>query len=281
MITAVQQFAVRKSLCNEKQARETLNAAEECGYDGIEMCGFLTRKIPLFIRGFAAMAGMPIGPCCKLDWKKLIAESKLKVVSVHEDLGTINDRTDMVVAEAESFGTRNIVITGMFKYDYSDKREVLSLADSLNEAGKMLKSRGLKLLYHNHNCELCFTSEGKRALDFLSENTDPEFVNFEFDSYWIAETGADPVEWMDRLGKRIKLWHINDRGFRAAGKTSSIRKSGGMELGKGNMPLKRLVEKAKELDVEAVILENHADWIDGDPVKSMRISSEFLNKYAK
>ena len=115
MITAVQQFAVRKTLCNEKQARETLNSAEECGYEGIEMCGFLTRKIPLLIRGFAAMAGMSIGPCCKLDWKKLIAESKLKVVSVHEDLGTINDRTDMVVAEAESFGTRNIVITGMFK----------------------------------------------------------------------------------------------------------------------------------------------------------------------
>lgn len=46
----------------------------------------------------------------------------------------------------------------------------------------------------------------------------------------------------------------------------------------GNMPLKRLVVKAKELGVEAVILENHADWIDGDPVKSLKISADFLKR---
>ncbi len=278
MLKAVQQFAIRDAFKNKDMAARVLSVAKGCGYEAIEMCGFLTRKLPLVIRGFAAMAGMAIGPCGKLDWQNIIKSSGLKVVSIHEDLGTITSKTDMVSAEAEGFGTDTVVITGMFKYDYSDKAEVLKLANDLNSAGSMLKKRGLRLLYHNHNCELCrIQGSDNTAFEAIIENTDPELVNFEYDSYWIAEAGADPVEWMDRLGARLRLWHINDRGFRPAGKTASIRKSGGMELGTGNMPLKRLVAKAKELGVEAVILENHADWIDGDPVKSFKISADFLN----
>lgn len=278
MLKAVQQFAIRNVFKNEESAEYALSAAKECGYEAIEMCGFLTRKLPLLIRGFAAMAGMAIGPCGKLDWRGIISRSGLKVVSVHEDLGTITSKTGMVAEEAEGFGTDTVVITGMFKFDYSDKDGVLKLAEQLNSAGDMLKTQGLRLLYHNHNCELCRIGQsGGTALELLIENTDPGLVNFEYDSYWVAETGADPVEWMERLGSRVRLWHINDRGFRPAGKTASIRKSGGMELGTGNMPLRRLIAKAKQLGVEAVILENHADWIDGDPVKSLKMSADFLN----
>lgn len=31
----------------------------------------------------------------------------------------------------------------------------------------------------------------KRAYDILLEETDPAFVNFEFDSYWFTEGGAN------------------------------------------------------------------------------------------
>ena len=280
MIKAVQQFAIRSAMKNERCAAATLSAAREAGYEGIEMCGFLMRPMPLLIRGFAAMAGMPIGPCGKLDWRRLIGESGLKVVSVHEDLDTVTGKTDAVEKEAADFGTDKVVVTGMFKFDYSDRDAVLALADRLNEAGQALGKRGLRFLYHNHNCELCPVGGGsERAFDLIIDRTDPVCVGFEFDSYWIAEAGADPCFWMDRLGARMELWHINDRGFRAAGKTASIRKSDGIELGYGNMPLVTLARKASSLGVSAAILENHSNWADGDPVKSLRLSSVFMNRY--
>jgi hypothetical protein len=83
---------------------------------------------------------------------------------------------------------------------------------------------------------------------------------------------------MKRLGKRIKLWHINDRGSRLSGSAMTpILKEDSMELGTGNMDLEGLRDIALENSVEAVVLESHKNWIDRDPVKSLELSSNWLN----
>jgi sugar phosphate isomerase/epimerase len=133
-------------------------------------------------------------------------------------------------------------------------------------------------LYHNHNIELLKVGGNTRAYDILIDETDPEFVNFEFDSYWFTDGGADAKLWMKRLGKRIKLWHINDRGSRLSGSAMTpILKEDSMELGTGNMDLEGLRDIALENGVEAVVLESHKNWIDRDPVKSLELSSKWLN----
>ena len=167
----------------------------------------------------------------------------------------------------------------MYRFDYGSKAAVTELAHKLNKAGKALKEQGIALLYHNHNCELRHTESGIRAYEILLEETDPEYVNFEFDSYWFAEGGADPLYWMRKLGSRMKLWHINDRGSRISGPAMTpILKSDSMELGTGNMPLDSLMEQAREAGCEAVILESHRNWIDKSPVKSLQLSSRYLNE---
>ncbi len=102
-------------------------------------------------------------------------------------------------------------------------------------------------------------------------------MNFEFDSYWFADGGASPAEYMKKLGSRMKLWHIADRGSRAEGKLMTpIIKCDSVELGYGNMPLEELAGLAEKAGTEAVILESHRNWVGGDPVKSMEMSAEFL-----
>ena len=88
----------------------------------------------------------------------------------------------------------------MHRIDYSDMASVLELAQKLNKAGKILKEGGISLLYHNHNCEFRKVGAGKCAYDVLIEKTNPEFVNFEFDSYWATEAGVDTIALMERLG---------------------------------------------------------------------------------
>jgi len=276
IVQAIQQFQLRSVIGTYESARKTLQLVKEAGFEGIELNGFMIRKMPFIVSILTRLAGMPIGRSGRLDWKKLIAESGLKVVSIHEDLGSILKNPQKVIDEAKAFETDYIVVTGMFRYDYSSQQAVAELADKLNQAGKLLNAGGVNLLYHNHNCEFRRVESGKTAYQLLLEKTDPEYVNFEFDSYWAIEAGCDAVELIESLGERMKLYHINDRGIRVKGRKGSILKSDSMELGCGNINLTTLIETAKNIGVKAIILETHRNWVDNSPVKSFQLSAEFL-----
>ena len=278
MIKAVQQFMLGTVLNSEKQAKQTLNALTEAGYTGIELCDFMIHPAGLAVRLLTKAAGMPVGKGGKLNWHSLIQESGLKVVSLHYDLGTLEKDVFQAAEKAHSFGTRCIVITGMYGFDYGSEDAVRHLAQRLNTVGQVLQPHGISLLYHNHNCELRGVESGKKAYDILIDETVPGLVDFEFDSYWFAEAGADPVRWMERLGNRARLWHINDRGTRMTGKSMTpIVKSDSMELGTGNLPLDALMAQAQKCGTEAVVLESHRNWIDKSPIKSCQLSAKYLN----
>ena len=75
----------------------------------------------------------------------------------------------------------------------------------------------------------------------------------------------------------MKLWHINDRGTRLSGSAiTPILKTDSMELGTGNMDLDSLMAQALAMDVDAVILESHRNWVDNSPIKSFQLSAKYL-----
>ena len=277
---AVQQFMLGSVLKNEASVKEILASIREAGYDSIELCGFMLHPMGFLVRMLTKAAGMPVGSGGNLDWEHLVKESGLHVVSIHQDLGSIERDARAVAEEARRFGTDTVVITGMYRFDYGSEEAVRQLAHRLNEAGERLAEQEIRLLYHNHNCELRKTGGQKCAYDILLDETDSAYVGFEFDSYWFTEGGADAKWWMRRLGSRMKLWHINDRGTRLAGPAMTpILKTDSMELGTGNMDLDGLAEIARQNGVDAVILESHRNWIDNSPVKSLQLSAKWLNEH--
>ena len=167
----------------------------------------------------------------------------------------------------------------MYRFDYSDENTVRDLASRLNKSGALLKEQGISLLYHNHNTELLQVMPGVTAYDILLEETDPEYVNFEFDSYWFTDGGASAEKWMKKLDRRMKLWHVTDRGFRQKGPSMTpILKADSVELGTGTMDLDTLKDIAVENGVSAVVLESHKNWIDKDPIKSLELSATWMNE---
>lgn len=264
---------------NEKSARETLTRIADAGYDGLELNRFMVHPSSWMVRAMTKMAGMPTGNGGKLDWRALFKESGLSVASLHCDLGSLEREADQVVEEALGFGTDRIVITGMYRFDYTGIDNVRNLARRLNDVGEKLRSKGVSLLYHNHNIELLKVGENMTAYDVLIDQTEPELVGYEFDSFWFTDGGADAKAWMRRLGSRMKMWHVTDRGARQSGPSMTpILKSTSVELGTGSMDLEGLLLIAGENGVEDVVLESHRDWIDKDPVKSLELSSSWLNK---
>lgn len=279
-VKAVQQFMLGTVMNNEAQARDTLQKMKTAGYGGIELCGFMIHPTGLMVRLMTKAAGMPVGKGGSLDWMSIVKDSGLQVASLHTDLGSVERDPAAVAAEGRAFGTKYAVITGMYRFGYGDEKAVRELAARLNKAGEAMAKEGVSLLYHNHNCELQRVNPTQRGYDILLAETDPAAVNFEFDSYWFAEGGADPLEWMERLGERMKLWHINDRGARLTGPAMTpILKTDSAELGTGNMPLEALAGQAKKVGVEAVVLESHRNWADKSPVRSFQISAKFLNEH--
>lgn len=278
MRTYVQQIMLGTVTAKESQAHETLKRIQAAGYDGLELNRFMLHPSSMMVRLLTRAAGMPTGNGGKLDWPVLLKEYGLTAASLHTDLGSLEREPEAVAAEAKGLGTDKVVITGMYRFDYGDETSVKELAKRLNAAGEKLVEEGAALLYHNHNVELLPVKPGLRAYDILLGETDPALVSFEFDSYWFTDGGADAGAWMRKLGGRMKLWHINDRGSRQSGPAMTpILKADSMELGTGNMDLEGLWAIAKENGVEDVVLESHRNWIDKDPVKSLERSAKWLN----
>ena len=260
IITGVQQIMIGTKCNSYDDALQTLTEIKNAGYESIELNDFMIHKSSLIVKLMTKFSGMSIGNGGKLDWMQLIKESGLKVSSLHSDLGALENDAKAIANEAKSFGTDTVVITGMYRFDYSSLDEVTDLAHRLNAVGKILSEEGVRLLYHNHNCELQKVTKDKTAYDIIIEETDPEYVNFEFDSYWMAD--------------------INDRGHTKSGPyMTPILKENATELGNGNMDLNTLSEIAKKNGVEGVILETHKNWVDKDPIKSLQVSSEYMKEH--
>ncbi len=273
---AVQQFQLGTVLNNEKQAIETMALMKQAGYQGIELCGFMIHPTPFMVKLLTKAAGMPVGNGGNLDWPKLVKEAGLQVPSVHQYLGAIEEKPEELAVEAAAFDAKYITVTGMYRFDYSDAAAVHDLAARLNRVGETLKKQDIGLLYHNHNAEFQRCEPGKTAYDILVDETD---VSFELDTYWAIDAGVDAHSLMKRLDTRMKLWHINDRGNRGGNAVTPILKQDSMELGTGNIDLVSLMEQAKKVHVDAVILESHKNWLEGSPIKSFQKSAEFLNQH--
>ena len=276
---AVQQIMLGTVTKDEEHTRFLLSQLKQFGYTGLELNRFMIHPTPLMVRLLTKMAKMPTGNSGKLNWPKLVQEANLDVVSLHTDLASLEQHFEEVLLDVEALKTSRVVINGMYRFNYQDEVAVRNLAKRLNVVGKQLQEKGINLFYHNHNIELLHVNEDKSAYDTLIENTDPSYVNFECDTYWIAEAGMNPLSMMEKLGNRMKLWHIADRGTRVS-KTpmTPILNSDSVELGQGNMDLDALSAYAKKVGIEAVVLESHRNWIHKDPIESIKLSSTYLLK---
>ncbi len=118
------------------------------------------------------------------------------------------EKADMpaVLRYNRTLGNRNIV-NPMGRFTTYD--DLMQQCEIFNRVGKICREEGANYLYHNHDHEFR-TFGGKSILDLIVENTDPEYVSLELDTFWTMRAGKDPVEQLRHFGKRIRLVHQKD-----------------------------------------------------------------------
>lgn len=82
-----------------------------------------------------------------------------------------------------------------------------SLAEGLNEAGRIANTYGLKLTYHHHGGTVVETPE---EIDKLMALTDPALVYLLFDSGHARYGGGDPLSVLRKHYDRIAYVHLKD-----------------------------------------------------------------------
>jgi sugar phosphate isomerase/epimerase len=220
-------------------------------------------------------------------------ESGINIIGAH--INPINKKNIRKMAEFyKEIGTKYIIISLDF---FKDKREVANKAGKYDELGKVLHDYGMQLLYHNHFHEFQII-DGKPVIDWIYELTNPEYVGFELDTYWVFRSGNNPISVLKRLGNRIKLIHQKDmpagygNGIDLLDKSkkhggvptclesfvSYINESAFTEIGTGIMSIQSIINTAiKYTAAEHLILDQ--DFTKLDEMKSMKINYNNLSEY--
>lgn len=116
---------------------------------------------------------------------------------------------DQCIAAHKAAGMKYLVVPGMHHPD--NLAHLKKVCDLFNIIGEKCKQAGIKFGYHNHSSEFTTKPEGKVMYDFMLENTNPEFVFFEMDIYWVSMAQQGVVEYFKRYPGRFKLLHVKDR----------------------------------------------------------------------
>ncbi|TMM57305.1 sugar phosphate isomerase/epimerase [Maribacter algarum] len=238
-------------------AKATLQAVAETGYKNIEAAGYKD--------------GSYYGMSPK-DFKAYVKKLNLKTVSTHQSAVTL-DNMNAMFADAKTAGFKYFVVPippmGWFKYDnatatMSMNCTVEELAKTLDVMGENARKAGLKLLYHNHDFEFMKNDKGIVPIDYLLENCNPKYVNFQMDLFWVTKAGADPLAYFKKYPKRFKMWHVKDMDEQ--GRFAPV--------GKGTIDFKKILAQKKLSGMKYFMVEQDQTFDDMKPLDAIKISHQ-------
>ncbi len=205
---AVQLYSVRNVIgTNEKYAENhetVLKGLAEMGYTAVEAANYNNGKFygrtPEQFRNDVESAGL-----------KVLSSHCNRSLSAEEcasgDFSASLEWWDECIAAHTAAGMSYVVVPWMNVPE--TLAELKTYCDYFNAIGRKCNAAGLSFGYHNHSHEYTKV-EGEVMLDYMLNNTDPEYVFFQMDVYWSVIGKASPVEYFKKYPGRFTMLHIKD-----------------------------------------------------------------------
>lgn len=205
---AVQLYSVRNVIgTNEKYAENhetVLKGLAEMGYTAVEAANYNNGKFygrtPEQFRNDVESAGL-----------KVLSSHCNRSLSAEEcasgDFSASLEWWDECIAAHKAAGMSYVVVPWMNVPE--TLAELKTYCDYFNAIGRKCNAAGLSFGYHNHSHEYAKV-EGEVMLDYMLNNTDPEYVFFQMDVYWSVIGKASPVESFKKYPGRFTMLHIKD-----------------------------------------------------------------------
>lgn len=239
----LQLYTVRREM--ETSVERTLYEVGRIGYKEVEFAGYFNRP-PRAIR-------------------QLLDRNGLRSPSAHTSLDVLRSGWYRALSDAAEIGQKWLVVPWLGEGDRNSLDALKRTAELLNRSGQDAKSYKVRVAYHNHDFEFREV-EGKRILDVLLEETDPEYVDFEIDLYWITKAGADPFDYFRRFPKRFPLVHVKDSGGTPDHQM--------LEVGRGKIDFAKLFAAGDQAGMKHYFVEHDNP---AEPLSSVRTSYRYLD----
>ncbi len=131
------------------------------------------------------------------------------------------------------------------------KNDLLAFTEQLESLGQWYRERGIQLCFHHHDYE--FRRYGDQpGIDLILQNTSPETIGLELDTYWVQRGGRNPHEMIRDLGGRVKVVHLRDYSVRPR---LIDMQTTDTELGAGNLDLGRIIDACCAQQVNLLAIE--------------------------
>jgi sugar phosphate isomerase/epimerase len=249
--------SVQDKLTNNGEIVKSLKRIRHVGYQAVEILHF-------------------INPENGVSWRTLLDDAGLKCCATHELYEDIEANPDAMIKKANDLGCKYIAAGLAKKTVWENADSVKTLVKSLNKTGEICKKAGISLLYHNHNMEFVKMNHNTACLDYIFNETNPEYVGSELDVYWVQLSGANPITWCKKLKGRLRALHLKDLGVTGGTPEKYIKTPVCKELGGGNMEFYPIVQAAKDSNCEWFIIETHTNWVDNDSLKTADLSFKYI-----
>lgn len=182
---ALQLFSIN-NISKEKGLRETLRVTAELGYNSVEFAGYF---------------GLTID-----EIKEELKKYNLSVAGAHIGISEFENNYEDTVKGLKELGAYSACVPHA-KFDTAE--EWANFGKRLNVIGEKLRKDGILFGFHNHVIEF-EELNGKKVIDIIFENCDPENVFFEFDTRHCAIAGVNPVSYAMKYSGRIPVLHARD-----------------------------------------------------------------------
>lgn len=236
----LQVYTVRNEL--EKDIPGTLRAIKAAGYAQIELLRTLNARD---IAPHARELGLGITSAF-MDWALLVEPGPESPADL--------DRT---IALGRELALKYLV----FGYIGKGARETVAQMKrhaAANAFGRRCRDAGIQLCYHHHSFEFAPLEDGRTTgWEVLLQEFDPQLVKLEFDVFWAAIAGHDPVRMLHDLRGRVAQVHLKD----LAPDTPVNHDEGAVppeafkELGAGSLDLRQILAACGETGVDQCHVE--------------------------
>lgn len=202
--------------------------------------------------------------------KEVLDKYGLKVVTTHRNFGDFLENLGEIMDYNRTLGCE-LCGVGSMPVEYRNPADIGRFIQETNRVARELKKEGLLFGYHNHAFEFA-KFDGKRMMDRLIEETDPEAVNFIVDTYWLQVGGVNPPDFIRNLGKRAMAVHFKDLIINPEKKFTQEM----AEIGEGNLDWDAVISACDDAGAKWALVEQ--DICNRDPFESMKMSYDYLTK---
>jgi sugar phosphate isomerase/epimerase len=256
---SLQMYTLREYMKTPEDFDKTLSRVAEMGYKSVQITP------PAFINA--------------PDMAKLLESKGLSADSAICDVYKIPESIEQIARDAEVLKT-DVLRTNSIRHEDSTSIEgYKSFAAHLNNCGKLLRAKGLDFMYHFHSFE--FVSFGDtRGIDILLNETDPEYVMFQPDVYWLTAAGNEPSRALRMFEGRARYMHCKDYIIVPSSKEKlEETTSASAPVGTGNLEWDEIFKTAKEIGITNFVAEDDMGVLD--PFESAAISLPALTAFDK